>query len=50
MTAVAVPLLSRPPAGDIAAGANPDAVEVVTDTDMLMKGCACSSSSDTPYN
>ncbi len=50
MSAAAVELLNRPPAVDIAAGANPDAVEVVTDTDKLTKGCACSSSSDTPYN
>ena len=50
MTAVTVELLSRPPAVDTAAEADPDAVEIVTDTDMLTKGCACSASSDTPYN
>ena len=45
MTAVAVLLLTRPPAED-----DPDAIEVIADTDKLTMGCACSSSSDTPYN
>jgi len=52
MTAVTVELLTRPPATGEPAGQtapDPDAVEVVADTDKLMTMCACSASSDNPY-
>jgi hypothetical protein len=46
MTAVAVELLPAPPASDTL---DPDAIELVADTDRLMTMCSCSSSSDVPY-
>jgi hypothetical protein len=46
MTAVAIKLLPAPPAPDTL---DPDAVEFIADTDRLMTMCACSSSSDVPY-
>jgi CDGSH-type Zn-finger protein len=54
MTAVAIELLARPPATDATAepglpALDPDAVEVVADTDKLMTMCGCSASSDNPY-
>ncbi|MEU6261750.1 hypothetical protein [Saccharopolyspora shandongensis] len=47
MTAVAIELLSGPPKepGTL----DPNAVELEADTDGLMTMCACSSSSDVPY-
>ncbi|MGW1678480.1 hypothetical protein [Saccharopolyspora sp. NPDC002376] len=47
MTAVAIELLSGPP--EEPDTLDPDAVELVADTDGLMVMCACSSSSDVPY-
>jgi hypothetical protein len=54
MTAVAVELLTRPPAeADVPEadtnGFDPGAVEYVADTDKLMTMCACAASSDNPY-
>jgi hypothetical protein len=51
MTAVAVELLTRPPATDTAEppALDPYTVEVVADTDKLMTMCNCSQSSDNPY-
>src|SRR5882724_8203784 len=46
MTAVAVELLPAPPAPDTL---DPDAVELIADTDKLMVMCSCSSSSDAVY-
>ncbi|MEV5543132.1 hypothetical protein AB0L13_40555 [Saccharopolyspora shandongensis] len=46
MTAVDVELLPAPPESDTL---DPDAVELAADTDGLMTMCACSSSSDAPY-
>ncbi|MGH3566910.1 MAG: hypothetical protein ACRDRH_12940 [Pseudonocardia sp.] len=46
MTAVAVEILPAPPEPDTL---DPDAVELVADTDRLMVMCSCSSSSDAPY-
>lgn len=46
MTAVAVSILPAPPASGTL---DPDAVELVADTDRLMTMCSCSSSSDVPY-
>jgi hypothetical protein len=46
VTAVAVELLPAPPASGTL---DPDAVELAADTDKLMTMCACSSSSDVPY-
>jgi hypothetical protein len=46
VTAVAVELLPAPPASDTH---DPDAVEIIADTDKLMTMCACSASSDVPY-
>ncbi|MBB5152521.1 MULTISPECIES: hypothetical protein [Saccharopolyspora] len=46
MTAVAVELLPAPPESDML---DPDAVELTGETDGLMTMCACSSSSDAPY-
>lgn len=46
MTAVALELLTAPPAS---VTLDPDAVELAADTDKLMTMCACSSSSDIPY-
>ena len=57
MTAVAVELLTRPPATDAARRgrhdcprSRPDAVEFVADTDRLLTMCSCSASSDQPYS
>ena len=54
MTAVAVELLTRPPApGEPHTGQRtvlgPDAVEYVADTDSLLTGCSCSASDSQPY-
>ena len=55
MTAVAVELLTRPPASIGVAYATtlsalaPDAVEFVADTDTLLTMCSCSASSSQPY-
>ena len=55
MTAIAVELLTRPPATDGAPGPGalpefaPDAVEYVADTDRLLTMCSCSASDDQPY-
>ena len=53
MTAVVVELLTRPPAPEGGPGAvpalDPDAIEVIADTDKLMTMCNCSQSSDNPY-
>jgi len=46
MTAVAVELLAAPPAPDTP---DPDAIEIIADTDKLMTMCSCSASSDVPY-
>jgi hypothetical protein len=46
MTAIVVEILPAPPAPD---RLDPDAVELVADTDRLMVMCSCSSSSDVPY-
>jgi len=55
MTAVAIELLTRPPepadvpdAGPLPA-LEPGAVEFVADTDILLRMCSCSGSSDQPY-
>jgi hypothetical protein len=44
MTAVAVELLPAPPDTP-----DPDAIEIIADTDKLMTMCSCSASSDVPY-
>ena len=53
MTAVAVELLTRRPAPgagpDTVPALDPDAIEVIADTDKLMTMCNCSESSDNPY-
>ena len=55
MTAVAVELITRPPApaGEPQAGPlaalGPDAVEYVADTDNLLTMCSCSASDSQPY-
>ncbi|MCI2421523.1 hypothetical protein MOQ72_29220 [Saccharopolyspora sp. K220] len=51
MTAVALELLPAPPEADTLESdvLDPDAVELAADTDGLMTMCACSSSSDAPY-
>jgi hypothetical protein len=55
MTAVAVEMLTRPPAPAGAPqagpldGLAPDAVEFVADTDTLLTMCSCSASSSQPY-
>lgn len=55
MTAVAIELLTRPPepaevvASDTQPALEPDAVEFVADTDILLTMCSCSGSSDQPY-
>ena len=55
MTAVAVELLTRPPAAAVVPQDStlpalaPDAVEFVADTDTLLTMCACSASSSQPY-
>jgi hypothetical protein len=55
MTAVAVELLTRPPATDPAPEADttpalgPDDVEYVADTDRLLTMCSCSASDSQPY-
>ena len=46
MTAIAVEILPAPPAPGTL---DPDAVELIADTDRLMTMCSCSSSSDVPY-
>jgi hypothetical protein len=55
MTAVAVQLQMRPPStgatsepGGLPA-LDPNAIEVVADTDRLMTMCSCSASSSNPY-
>jgi hypothetical protein len=57
MTAVAVELLTRPPAAGAAPvpapalpAIEPYAVELIADTDTLLTMCSCSSSSSAPYN
>ena len=51
MTAIAIELLSRPPAPEPRSlpDLDPDAVEFVADTDTLLTMCSCSGSSDQPY-
>jgi hypothetical protein len=53
MTAVAVELLARPPVSDAGPdrvpALDPNAIEVIADTDKLMTMCNCSESSDNPY-
>jgi hypothetical protein len=51
MTAVAIDLLTRPPApqASTAAELTPDAVEFVADTDNLLTMCSCSASDSAPY-
>ncbi len=57
MAAVAVALLPRPPEADTqeAPGLeevgpiDPNAFEIIVDTDNLIRACNCSSSSDNPY-
>ena len=55
MTAVAVELLTRPPATDPAPepdttpALGPDDVEYVADTDRLLTMCSCSASDSQPY-
>lgn len=51
MTAVAVELLTRPPAParDTQAVLGPDAVDFVADTDNLLTMCSCSASDSQPY-
>ncbi|SEP46496.1 hypothetical protein [Amycolatopsis saalfeldensis] len=55
MTAVAIELTRRPPdedeeeTPDLTAALDPDAVQFVGETDDLLVMCACSSSSDQPY-
>jgi hypothetical protein len=46
MTAIAVEILPAAPVSDTL---DPDAVELIADTDRLMTMCACSASSDVPY-
>lgn len=46
MTAVAVELLSAPPASGTL---DPDSVELAVDTDKLMTMCSCNASSDAVY-
>jgi hypothetical protein len=55
MTAVAVELLTRPPATDPAPETNttpalaPDDIAYVADTDRLLTMCSCSASDAQPY-
>ena len=55
MTAVAIELLTRPPATDPAPEADttpalaPDDVAYVADTDRLLTMCSCSASDAQPY-
>ncbi len=55
MTAVAVELLTRPPATDLAPEMDttpalaPDDIAYVADTDRLMTMCSCSASDAQPY-
>jgi hypothetical protein len=55
MTAIAVELLTRPPAADPAPEVDtrpalaPDDVEYVADTDRLLTMCSCSASDAQPY-
>jgi hypothetical protein len=55
MTAIAVELLTRPPATDADPEAgtlpefDPNAVEYVADTDRLLTMCSCSASDSQPY-
>jgi hypothetical protein len=46
VTAVAVELLPGPPASDTL---DPDAVELIADTDKALTGCSCTASDDNPY-
>lgn len=46
MTAVAVELLPAPPASD---KLDPDAVELIADTDKALTMCSCSAGDDQPY-
>lgn len=46
MTAVAVELLPAPPASD---KLDPDAVELIADTDNALTMCSCSAGDDQPY-
>ena len=57
MAAVAVTLLTRPPEADQqevptleeVAPIDPNAFEIIADTDNLIRACNCSASSDNPY-
>jgi hypothetical protein len=55
MTAVAIELLTHPPATDgtpeasMMPALDPDAVKYVVDTDRLLTMCLCSASDSTPY-
>jgi hypothetical protein len=51
MTAIAVELLTCPPAADEEPepASDPDAVEYVADTDRLLTMCSCSASDSQPY-
>ncbi|MBS2966645.1 hypothetical protein KGA66_26650 [Actinocrinis puniceicyclus] len=57
MAAVAVALLTHPPddlaelpeLDDTHPELDPNAFEIITDTDKLVVACSCSSSSDNPY-
>jgi hypothetical protein len=46
MTAVAVELLPAPPVSD---RLDPDAVELIADTDNALTMCSCSAGDDQPY-
>jgi hypothetical protein len=46
VTAVGIEILPSAPACDTL---DPDAVELIADTDRLMTMCSCQSSSDVPY-
>jgi hypothetical protein len=58
MAAVAVALQTRlpddladvPELDDTTPELDPNAFEIITDTDKLVTACSCSSSSDNPYN
>jgi hypothetical protein len=55
MPPVAVDLQTRPPTNEesetinAAPAIDPNAFEIVADTDKLLVACSCSSSSDQPY-
>jgi hypothetical protein len=51
MTAIAVELLTRPPAteADTTPALAPDDIEYVADTDRLLTMCSCSASDAQPY-